>query len=264
MKKVLIYISIGILTLIVVGVIVFESSIDHVQLPHGAVLHVLSASKNNHARGAIILCPGGGYGYLEKWDEGYLWFPFFHRQGYTVAMLEYRMPKQDPKVPMTDGAEAIQLMRKRAAEWGYDRNNVGIMGFSAGGHLASTLMVSKKGSVRPDFGILFYPVVSMKKELTHKRSHDHLMGENASEQLENQYSNELHITEKTPPAYIAVSSDDNNVNPQNAVRFYDEMRAKGRPVTLHVYPLGGHGWGYQHYDERMLEELMYWLRNREK
>jgi dipeptidyl aminopeptidase/acylaminoacyl peptidase len=104
----------------------------------------------------------------------------------------------------------------------------------------------------------------MKKELTHKRSHDHLMGENASEQFENQYSNELHITEKTPPDYIAVSSDDNNVNPQNAVRFYDEMRAKGRPVTLHVYPLGGHGWGYQHYDERMLEELMYWLRNREK
>ena len=137
------------------------------------------------------------------------------------------------------------------------------MGFSAGGHLASTLMVCDNASLRPDFGILFYPVISMKKELTHKGSHDRLLGENASEQLEDRYSNELHVSSHTPPAYIAVSNDDQTVNPQNAVRFHDEMLAKKRSVTLHVYPSGGHGWGYQHsftYHRQMLDDLKEWLK----
>ena len=141
------------------------------------------------------------------------------------------------------------------------------MGFSAGGHLASTLMVSDKASVRPNFGILFYPVISMKKELTHLGSHNHLLGENASEELENRYSNELHVSDQTPPAYIALSRDDPEVKPQNAIRFYEEMRAKNRPITLHVYPSGGHGWGYKltfDYHRQMLDDLGNWLRNRQK
>jgi acetyl esterase/lipase len=165
---------------------------------------------------------------------------------------------------MVDGAEAIQLMRTRAEEWNYDKNNVGVMGFSAGGHLASTLMVSDKASVRPDFGILLYPVISMKKELTHQGSHHHLLGENASEELENRYSNELHVSDQTPPAYIAVSNDDKKVNPQNAISFYDEMCAKRRPVQIHVYPSGGHGWGYKlsfPYHRQMLDDLKEWLNN---
>ena len=140
------------------------------------------------------------------------------------------------------------------------------MGFSAGGHLASTLMVSDKASARPDFGILFYPVISMKKELTHQGSHDHLLGKDASEQLENQYSNELHVSSLTSPAYIALSSDDHIVNPQNAIRFYEEMRARNLPVTLHVYPSGGHGWGYRlsfTHHEQMLNDLKEWLSNRQ-
>ena len=100
-----------ILTIIVVGVVVVTTSIVHVQLPHGAVLHVLPASKMNNTHGAVILCPGGGYRYLSKWNEGYWWFPFFHFQGYTVAMLEYRLPNCNHQVPMVDGAEAILLMR---------------------------------------------------------------------------------------------------------------------------------------------------------
>ena len=262
MKKVLFYVLIAIFTVLVVVAIVVESSVIHVQLPHGAVLHVLPASKGNQTHGAVILCPGGGYCYLEKWREGYWWFPFFHSQGYTVAMLEYRMPNQSRQFPIIDGAEAVQLMRKHAGEWGFDDNNVGVMGFSAGGHLASTLMVSEKASVRPDFGILFYPVISMRKELAHKGSHDRLLGENASEQLEYQYSSELHVSDLTPPAYIAVSKDDPKVNPQNAIGFYEEMRDKRRPVQLHVYPSGGHGWGYQ-YNSQMVDDLEDWLRNRQ-
>ena len=127
-------------------------------------------------------------------------------------------------------------------------------------------MVCDNASLRPDFGILFYPVISMKKELTHKGSHDRLLGENASEQLEDRYSNELHVSSHTPPAYIAVSNDDQTVNPQNAVRFHDEMLAKKRSVALHVYPSGGHGWGYSlsftHHNQ-MLDELKEWLRNKQ-
>ena len=267
MKKVLIYISFFLLITIVVGGIIVEESIIRVQLPHGAVLHVLPARKNNHTRGAIIICPGGGYGFWSKWREGYMWFPFYYLQGYTVGLLKYRLPNQKHQIPMTDGTDAIRMMRKRASEWGFDENNVGVMGFSAGGHLASCLMVNDSASDRPDFGILFYPVISMKKELTHKGSHNHLLGENASEQLENRYSSELHISDQTPPAYIAVSSDDKIVNPQNSILFYNEMRAKRRPIVLHVYPSGGHGWGYNlnfPYHRQMLNDLKDWLRNRQK
>lgn len=263
MKKIIIYTSVIMLTIIVVGVIVVKRSIVRVELPHGAVLYVLPAPKDNQTHGAVVLCPGGGYAYREKWKEGFCWFPFFYSQGYAVAMLEYRMPNHNHSVPLTDGAEAILFMREHAGEWNFAKNNVGIMGFSAGGHLASTLMVCDNVSVRPDFGILFYPVISMKKELTHKGSHDRLLGENASEQLEDRYSNELHISSQTPPAYIAVSNDDQKVNPQNAVRFHDEMLAKKRSVTLHVYPSGGHGWGYQHsftYHRQMLDDLKEWLK----
>lgn len=267
MKKVLIYTSIIILTIIVVGLIVVKTSIVRVELPHGAILHVLPAPKDNHPHGAIVLCPGGGYTHLEKWKEGYRWFPFIYSHGYAVAMLEYRMPDHHHDVPLTDGAEAIQTMREHAKDWGFDKNHVGVMGFSAGGHLASTLMVSSKASIRPDFGILFYPVISMKKKLTHMGSHDCLLGENASEQLENRYSNELHVSGQTPPAYIAVSIDDQNVNPQNAVCFHDAMLAQKRPVTLHVYPSGGHGWKFQYlflYQEQILDDLSEWLKDKIK
>lgn len=263
MKKGIIYTSI--LTLLFIVVYIVAKSFIHIQLPHGAVLHVLPAQKDHQAHGAVIICPGGGYSYLEKKKEGYWWFPFLYKQGYTVALLEYRMPNHDWQIPMTDGAEAVRTMREHAKEWHFDANNVGIMGFSAGGHLASTLMVSDNASVRPDFGILYYPVISMKKELTHKDSHHQLLGKDASEQLELRFSNELHVSEKTPPTYIAVSSDDKGVNTQNSIRFHNNMLKKKRPVTLHVYPSGGHGWGYRwsfEYHDQMLEDLAEWLSNR--
>lgn len=263
MKKIFICISVLLLIIIMVGVIVVRNTIIHVQLPHGAVLHVLPAKNSHSAHGAVVICPGGGYTYLERWKEGYWWFPFFYGQGYAVALLEYRMPDHDHTVPLTDGTDAILMMREHAEEWDFEKDRVGIVGFSAGGHLASTMMVSENDSIRPDFGILFYPVISMKKDLTHKGSHDHLLGENASEQLENQYSNELHVSSQAPPAYITLSGDDQKVNPQNSIRFHEEMQAHRCLSTLRVYPTGGHGWGYQYsfpYHRQMLDELADWLR----
>lgn len=271
MKKKLLLIAVIILTLVIVGVIagviVFQQAVIHIQLPHRAVLHVLPCSKDNSTHSAIILCPGGGYSHLEKWSEGYMWFPFFYKRGYTVAMLEYRMPKLDHRSPLIDGTEAIRLMRRRAGEWNFKTDSIGVMGFSAGGHLASSLLVNGKASDRPDFGILFYPVVSMRSEITHKGSHDHLLGVNAARELELRYSSELHVSDQTPPVYIAVSSNDMVVKPGNTLCFYDAMLAKKRPVTLRVFPSIDHGWGYQltfsHHDE-MLEDLTSWLKSRQQ
>ena len=265
MKRVLLFVSISILLLVPIGLFAIYNSIVSIRLPHGAVMHVLPALKINQSHSAVIMCPGGGYNYLERWREGYMWFPFYYLQGYTVALLEYRLPDEDHQSPMIDGSEAIRLMREHADEWGYDENNVGMMGFSAGGHLVSTLMVSDDASVRPDYAILFYPIVSMKKELTHYWAYLHLLGEKPSKELEDRYSNELHISNLTPPAYIVVCSDDKIVDPRNAIRFYKGMRAHNRPVTLQVYPSGGHGWGYRltfAHHRQMVDDLSEWLKNR--
>ena len=261
MKKI-IYTLVTLFLLASVCIIAVVNSIVHVRLQHGDVLHVLPTYNKNKADGAVIICPGGGYSYLEKWYEGYGWFPFFMIQGYTPAMLEYRMPKQNYKSPMIDGAEAVIMMRKHAKEWHFDENNVGIMGSSAGGHLASTLMVVNNDAVRPDFGILFYPVISMRKELTHIDSHDQLLGKGASPQLENQYSNELHVSDKTPPVFIAVTSDDACVSPRNSILFDEKMHARNRRSELHIYPTGGHGFVCHlrsEYRGQVLEELADWL-----
>lgn len=260
MKKI-IYALITLSILVSVCIIVVVNSIVHIHLQHGAVLHVLPAYINK-ADGAVIICPGGGYSYLEKWYEGYGWFPFFYILGYVPAMLEYRMPKHNYKGPMIDGAEAILLMKKHAKEWHFDEDNVGIMGSSAGGHLASTMMVINNDAVRPDFGILFYPVISMRKELTHIDSHDQLLGKCASQQLEYQFSNELHVSDKTPPVFIAVTNDDACVNPRNSILFNEEMHARNRRSELHIYPTGGHGFVCHlrsEYRGQVLEELADWL-----
>ena len=242
-----------------------RSSIVEVKLSHGATMNVVLASKSNNKHRAVIILPGGGYSSLAKGREGYMWIPFFHKQGYTVAVLEYRMPHQNYKVPYNDAADAIRFMREYAKRWNYAGDSIGIMGFSAGGHLASTMIVSKKDSIRPNFAILFYPVISMRKDLTHMDSHDNLLGKDASEELEMQLSNELHVSDNTPSTFIALSSDDELVDPQNSILFYKVMRAKGCEVSLHEYPSGGHGWSNNRsfkYHERMIRDLKGWLDER--
>ena len=262
MKKFIACTVITVFMLVIVMCIIIYKSVIREDLPHGAVMHILPASNINNVRNAIILCPGGGYASLAKWREGYMWLPYYHFLGYTVAVLEYRMPNHDYRIPMTDGGEALVSMRNHAKEWGFNKNQVGMMGFSAGGHLVSSLMVSDNPLMRPDYAVLFYPVVSMKHDLTHQGSHDKLLGKDAPAQLEEQNSPYLHVSDQTPPAYIVVCPDDKIVNPQNAICFYDQMRAKSRPVTLQTYPSGGHGWGYRltyEYHNQMLKDLKAWL-----
>ena len=224
-------------------------------------LIVFPADAANNCGRAVVLCPGGGYARLSMENEGYNWVPFFHEMGYTAVVLKYQMPKGNPLFPIGDAEEAMRLMRKRADEWGL--KEVGIMGFSAGGHLASTITVSNDSLTRPDFSILFYPVVTMSQQFMHRRSHNELLGEDASEETNRQYSAELHVTENTPPVFLALSSDDRTVFPLNSTRLYEALLQKNRPASLHVYPSGRHGWGFRDsfpYHEQMLNELKQWLK----
>jgi len=223
----------------------------------------LPDEKKNTGR-AVVICPGGGYGHLAMQHEGTDWVSFFSSQGVTVVVLKYRMPRGNYEVPVSDAEEAVKLVRRNAKAWKVDPQQVGIMGFSAGGHLASTIATHAKGNAKPDFQILFYPVITMDPAYTHRGSHDNLLGKSPKKKLEREYSNELQVTRVTPRAFIALSDDDHAVLPSNGVNYYLECLRHDVPATLHVYPSGGHGWGYRDsfaYHIEMLLELKAWLQS---
>jgi acetyl esterase/lipase len=207
---------------------------------------------------AIILCPGGGYVRLAMNHEGHDMAPWFNKQGITCVVLKYRMPNGHPDVPLTDAEQAIRIVRQHAEEWHIDKNKVGIMGASAGGHLAATLAtLYSSPDTRPDFQILLYPVISMKGD-----AGSMLFGKNPTEDLKAKYSAELHITKDTPPAFITFSSDDRLA--PHSVLYYQALLENKIPVSLHAYSSGGHGWGFGDnflYKRQWTEELEKWLRS---
>jgi len=209
---------------------------------------------------AVVICPGGGYDHLAINKEGHDWVPFFNRMGITVAVLKYRMPHGDRSVPIADAEQAMKLIRMNAANWGITQ--VGIMGSSAGGHLASVIATQSTGQAKPDFQILFYPVISMMPDFTHKGSHDNFLGKNARSKYQKQYSSEKQVTRATPRAWVALSDDDSAVLPANSLSYCTELYRHDVPSSLHIYPSGGHGWGYSDkfpYHIEMLLELKSWL-----
>ncbi len=218
-----------------------------------------------HATGrAVVCCPGGGYQHLAMNHEGHDWAGFFTGQGIALIVLKYRMPHGHYQVPQEDADEAIRLVRSRAAEWHINPNDVGIMGFSAGGHLASTVATHSTGDASPNFQILFYPVISMEKGTTHQGSRTNLLGKNPKRKLVNEYCNEQHITKHTPRAFIALAHDDRAVIPVNSVNYYEELYANKVPASLHIYPSGGHGFGIRQsftYHFEMMLDLKAWLKS---
>ena len=197
----------------------------------------------SHPNGmAIIMCPGGGYGGLAMKHEGHDMAPWFNTQGITYAVLKYRMPNGHHEVPLSDAEQAIRMVREHAAEWGVNPQRVGIMGASAGGHLAASLAtLYSSDKTRPDFQILFYPVISMQKGVTHGGSRKNLIGENPSQELEQKYSLERQVSPGTPQAFIMLSSDDDAVPPINGIGYFLALRDHKVPASLHAYPTGGHG-----------------------
>ena len=213
----------------------------------------------------ILLCPGGGYGALAYHHEGYDWAPYFNKQGINVAVLKYRMPKGvDSTIPRSDVEEALRIINDNAENWSIDKNDIGIMGFSAGGHLASTVATHTSNELKPNFQILMYPVITMDQRYTHQGSRNNLLGLNPDKDKVNLYSNELQVDETSPRAFIAFSNDDDIVSPINGVNYYLALHNKNVPAALYIYPTGGHGWGISEhflYKNRMLDELGEWLRS---
>ncbi len=211
---------------------------------------------------AIIICPGGGYSKLSMENEGYNWGEFFQNQGIVAVVLKYRLPHSNPEVPIDDAQEAIRLVRANSYAWKVNRNDVGIMGFSAGGHLAAIVATTSKGDCLPNFQILFYPVISMIEGFGHEGSIKNFLGKRPSKRNQKKYSADLNVSRVTPKAFIALSDDDDTVPPTNGVNYYFQLYRNDVPASLHVYPGGGHGWGSKigfRYHEEMIMDLKAWL-----
>jgi dienelactone hydrolase len=196
--------------------------------------------------------------------EGFDMAPWFNAQHITCIVLKYRMPNGNPEIPLSDAEQAIRLARQHAGEWHVDPNRTGIMGASAGGHLASTLATRHSSEeTRPDFQVLLYPVITMTPSHTHAGSMENLLGKSPSVELQKKYSNELQVTPQTPKAFITFSSDDSSVAPSNGVNYYLALIQNNVRAALHAYPVGGHGWGFHDYfpyKRLWTEELEKWLK----
>lgn len=193
---------------------------------------------------AVLICPGGGYAGVSAIKEGQEIAKWFNELGVTAFVLYYRMPNGHTELPLEDAQTALNIIKHRATEWNIDEHKIGIMGFSAGGHLASTVGTHFKTEVqRPDFMILAYPVVSMKKELTHAGSRENLLGKNPTKEQVELYSNELQVTKKTPPTFIVHALDDGAVPIANSEQLLKALQDHKVPAELHKFDVGGHGFG---------------------
>jgi acetyl esterase/lipase len=226
---------------------------------------------------AVVICPGGGYGIVAAGHEGTDIAKKFNQMGIAAFVLKYRIPNSEiminPEIgPLQDAQEAIKIVREGAKEWNINPNRIGIMGFSAGGHLASTegthfektvIANPKNTSLRPDFMLLIYPVISFTDSLTHMGSRNNLIGKSPSLEKIKEYSNELQVTAKTPPTFLVHASDDDAVIPQNSIVFYMALIKNHVPVEMHLYESGGHGFGMnlKNINEQWMDRCKNWMQN---
>ena len=214
---------------------------------------------------AVMACPGGGYEFLSLEKEGTNGAAWFNERGIAYFTLKYRMPQGNPEIPLTDAYHAMMTIRDSAAVWGINPYDVGIMGFSAGGHLAATVSALAPLDVRPNFSILFYPVITMDEKSSHAGSVNNFLGTRKSNaETVRRFSPDQQVNHyATPPALVNLSNDDRIVPPvTNGIAYYAAMRRVGNECTLHVYSDGGHGYGFAtwfKHREQMLSDLDNWL-----
>ena len=226
---------------------------------------------------AVIICPGGGYRFLAYDWEGTDIAKWLNSKGIAGLVLRYTLPQPggDLTAPLKDAQRAIRLARQHAAEWNLVPDKIGIMGFSAGGHLAATAGTHFDNasspaadslaalSARPDFMILLYPVISLKEPYLHRGSRQALLGDNPDPKLTAAFSNELHVTAATPPTFLVHAGDDTSVPVENSLLFYQALKNHGVPAELHIYPEGGHGFSLALGKGRLgtwTDDCMAWLR----
>jgi acetyl esterase/lipase len=228
------------------------SSVYKVSRP---TLSLFLPEKTNSKTAAVIICPGGGYGTLVIKREGSEVAQKFNETGVAAFVLKYRLPSdlsmKDKSIgPLQDAQQAIKTVREKAAEWNIDPDRIGIMGYSAGGHLAASAGTHinknyidnlQNTSLRPDFMILVYPVISLNDEIGSKATRANLLGKTPSNEQISDFSNELQVTSKTPPSFLIHADDDKIVPVENSIRFYKELKKFSIPVGMHIYPEGDHG-----------------------
>jgi acetyl esterase/lipase len=236
-------------------------------------LQMYLPEKDKASGAAIVICPGGGYSVIVYGSEGVMTAKDFAKKGIAAFVLKYRLPNDSFQInktiaPLQDAQQAIKMVRDSAAAWGIDRNKVGIMGFSAGGHVASTEATHFNNSLvennsntnlRPDFQILVYPVISMQDSLAHQGSRTQLLGSNPSKETIDLYSNELQVDKNAPPAYITVAADDKVVNVDNSIIYFEKLRHNNVPVEMHIYQKGDHGFVFRH--PGWMEPLFEWMQS---
>ncbi|MDR2626553.1 MAG: alpha/beta hydrolase [Dysgonamonadaceae bacterium] len=236
-----------------------DGNIGHIST---ASMKIFPADKSKNTGLAVLICPGGGYSREAARHEGSQFAAWYASHGITGIVLKYRLPNKHHEIPLKDAQEAMRILRKDAAQWGIHPQKIGVSGFSAGGHLASTLLTHFDADCRPAFGILFYPVISMKEFITHHGSRKNLIGDKYNEDLIRTYSNEDQVKKDTPPTLLLLSDDDTSVIPENSTLFYNSLKANKIPATLYIFPEGKHGWGFNKtfkYHEEMKQLVLDWI-----
>jgi acetyl esterase/lipase len=240
-------------------------------------LSIYLPSKQKATGTAVVICPGGGYSIVAAGHEGADIAKTFTDMGVAAFVVKYRIPNIetmiDPEIgPLQDAQQAIKIVREGAKQWNVNPDKVGIMGFSAGGHLASTAgthfsksVISNPNntSLRPDFMLLIYPVISFADSIRHLGSRDNLIGKNPSAQKIIEYSNELQVNSDTPPTFLVHASDDDAVKPQNSIVFYQALLKNHVAAEMHLYETGGHGFGLnlKNKNEHWMERCKNWMQN---
>ncbi len=238
-------------------------------------MSVYLPDRGQSAGSGVIIFPGGGY-YAEAYEiEGTQIAEALVKHGIAAFVVRYRLPADSTMVdktigPLQDAQQAIKLVREHAGSWGIDPGKIGVMGFSAGGHLASTtgthfekaFIPDKEGiSLRPDFMVLVYPVISMTDKLAHMGSRNLLLGEHPSDSLIDFFSGEMNVTENTPPTFLIQAEDDKTVDPDNSIEFFEALRHHNVPSELVIIPKGEHGFAARIPPEKWMQPLFSWMRD---
>jgi acetyl esterase/lipase len=240
-------------------------------------LSIFIPLKNQSNGTAVIICPGGGYGGLLTKREGSDVARAFAKLGVTAFVLKYRLPEdrimEDKSIgPLQDALQALKTVRENAAKWNIDTQKIGIMGFSAGGHLASSagthfdariIKNPENTNIRPDFMVLVNPVISFSDEIGHIGSRNNLLGKTPSAEKINFFSNELHVNQSSPQTFLVHTADDTVVSPENSFRFYHSLRKNMVSAELHIYSEGGHGFLKKPVFEEWFGRAVNWMKDRD-
>jgi acetyl esterase/lipase len=236
-------------------------------------LEIYLPEKGKSTGAAVVICPGGGYSVVVFQGEGVTTAKEFAKNGVAAFVLKYRLPDDSTMLdksigPLQDAQQAIKVVRENAVKWAIDEKKVGIMGFSAGGHLASTeathyttFYIENENNInlRPDFQILIYPVISMQDSLTHLDSRTQLLGKNPSKEIIDMFSNELQVNENSPPAYITHAGDDKLVDVDNSIIYFEKLRHHKVAAELHIYQKGDHGFIFGR--QGWMEPVIRWMKD---